>query len=52
LGRSIGSVEQLVEPMQVYVRQQRRNDGLNAKDNFEFARVAAYRKEREVLGDD
>ena len=30
----------------------RGNDGLNAKDNFEFERVAAYRKQREVRGDD
>jgi hypothetical protein len=38
--------------VQVDIRQQRRNDGLNAKDNFEFERVAAYRKQREVRGDD
>jgi len=36
-----------IQVIQINVRQQRRDDGLNAKDNFEFERVAAYRKERE-----
>jgi hypothetical protein len=31
--------------MQIHVTEQRRNDGLNAKDNFEFERVVRYRQE-------
>jgi hypothetical protein len=31
--------------MQVEVREQRRNDGLNAKDNFQFDRAVRYRQE-------
>ena len=37
----------LIERRQKYVAEQGRNDGLNAKDNFEFARVVTYRKQRE-----
>jgi hypothetical protein len=31
--------------MQVDIRQQGRNDGLNAKDNFQFERPVRYRQE-------
>ena len=37
-------VEDIVE---IDVRQQRRSDGLNAKDNFQFERVTPYRKQQE-----
>jgi hypothetical protein len=34
--RTIRSMEHLIKPVQVKVSQQRRNDALNAKENFEF----------------
>jgi hypothetical protein len=38
-------MEHLVKPVQVQVRQQGGNDGLNAKDNFQFDRAVRYRWE-------
>ena len=34
--------------VQKQIGQQGADDGLNAKDNFEFERVAPYRRQREV----
>ena len=31
--------------VQIDIRQQRRNDGLNAEDNFQFERTVRYRQE-------
>jgi len=47
---ALGLLPPLVHPniehvMQVEVRQQRRYDGLNAKDNFQFDRAVRYREE-------
>jgi hypothetical protein len=37
-------MEQRIEPVQIQVRQQRRNDSPNAKDNFEFERRLRFRQ--------
>jgi hypothetical protein len=38
-------IQFLVQSIQIDVGQQRRQDGLNAKDNFEFDREVRYRQE-------
>src|SRR5271157_474100 len=45
--RPPGLTPSLQHPVHIQVREQRANDGLNAKDNFEFERVAPYRKQQE-----
>jgi hypothetical protein len=40
--RPLRTVKQSVEPMQVQVREQRRGDSPNAKDNFEFERRVRF----------
>ena len=49
-GRPLRAVEHLVEPVQVQIRQQRRNHGLNAKDNVGWVGVSAAAAVREAGG--